>query len=462
MGEHAVVYGQPCMATAVSQRLWVMGELAHGGEATIEAPQVKETKFVDAAVAKFFKMSGSRIAKKGVHLTIKSDFSHQVGFGSSSAVSVAAIKALSILFNIPLTDREIFDMAYQVTLDIQGVGSGFDIAAATYGGTLYFKKGGSEIVSLSKAPPLVIGYSGIKADTPTIVRKVSEKYKQYPQKVERIFTAIGKLVEQGREALENEDWETLGKLMNFNQDYLRDLGVSSQKLEDMILAAKQAGAWGAKLSGAGGGDCMIALHPDGVQGKLAIIKALQDAGGTAIDIETGAPGVRVELSDDQSELFVVVDKEDNIINYRSRGECHHNKSLIHRAIGVFIFNDTGKILLQKRSLGKDTSPGLWSTSVGGHVLKDESYEEAAKREMKEELGVDLPIHLATKFIYEYPYETEIETLFTAKGNGPFRQNTDEIERLEFVDRRDLPRNLLSGKIKLAPIALHELKVLGFL
>ena len=287
-GEHAVVFGEPCIVTAVDQRLSVTAE--KNSRISINAPQVKETKFVDRAVHAFF----SKYSKNSrVRLTISSQFSHQVGFGSSSAVTVATLRALSLFFNVPMSDREIFDVAYHVTLDIQGVGSGFDIAAATYGGSLYFKKGGSTIDPLSLSGiPLVVGYTGVKADTPNLVREVAEKQKKYPEKVNKIFIAIGKLVEEARTRMQAGEWERVGKLMDFNQEYLRDLGVSSEKLEALIGAAKKAGAWGAKLSGAGGGDCMIALAPS--DKREAIEKGIAKAGGEVIAVSPNAGGVRVE------------------------------------------------------------------------------------------------------------------------------------------------------------------------
>lgn len=288
LGEHAVVFGGPCIVTAVDQRLTVTAE--RSDRVLIVAPQVKETKFVDSAVWAFF----SKYKKdRGVKFSIASQFSHQVGFGSSSAVTVATLKALSLFFDVPMSDREIFDMAYQVTLNIQGVGSGFDIAAALYGGTIYFKKGGSTIDPLNLSDiPLVVGYTGTKADTPTLVRQVAEKQKRYPEKVNKIFAAIGKLVEEARIKMGEGDWERVGKLMDFNQEYLRDLGVSSEKLEVMISAAKQTGAWGAKLSGAGGGDCMIALTSS--DKKEVVEKAIAKAGGEVIAVSPNAEGVRVE------------------------------------------------------------------------------------------------------------------------------------------------------------------------
>ncbi len=292
MGEHAVVFGEPCMVTAVDQRLYVTAQKTDDGKITVDAPQSKETKFVDATVAKFFATKGITIKDRGVSLSIRSDFTSQVGFGSSSAVSVATLKALSLVFDVSISDREIFDSAYQVTIDIQGVGSGFDIAAATFGGTLFFKKGGEETIPLSNEIPLVVGYTGVKADTPTLVKMVAAKREKYPEKVDKIFAAIGKLVLQGKEALFVKDWEKLGKLMNFDQEYLRDLGVSSEKLEALISAAKEAGAWGAKLSGAGGGDCMIALVPE--QKRQTVEQAIESVNGKVMHVHTHAQGVTVE------------------------------------------------------------------------------------------------------------------------------------------------------------------------
>ncbi len=96
-----------------------------------------------------------------------------------------------------------------------------------------------------------------------------------------------------KEKIIENDWERVGKLMDFNQEYLRDLGVSSEKLETLISAAKGAGAWGAKLSGAGGGDCMIALaHP---KKRASVEAAITGAGGKVIHILPHAHGVRKEL-----------------------------------------------------------------------------------------------------------------------------------------------------------------------
>lgn len=282
LGEHAVVYGRPCIVAAVNERLSVTIEEIDEGKIIIDAPQVKDTRFVDAAI----KTWGDG---RGLRISTKSTFSGKYGLGSSSAVTVATLKALK-----PSVDnRTLFDAAYRIVFDIQGKGSGFDVAAAVYGGILYFVTGGKIIEQMKiDSLPLVVGYSGVKADTVTLIEQVVQKKKENPQKVERIFDAIAKLVEEAKANMLESDWERVGKLMDFNQEYLRDLGVSSDKLEQLISAAKSAGAYGAKLSGAGGGDCMICLVSE--DKRKAVEKVIQEVGGEVVDITANAEGVRVE------------------------------------------------------------------------------------------------------------------------------------------------------------------------
>lgn len=283
MGEHAVVYGYPSLVTAINQRLYVtLGE---------KKASPGDTRFIDA-VARLW-------GTPQTVLSASSTFSGVYGFGSSSAVTVAALKAIR-----PDTDNKtLFEAALRIVQDIQGVGSGFDVAAAVYGGTLYFITPGKVIEEIHARHressdqtvsdmPLIVGYTGVKADTTTLIRQVAEKRDKNPEKVERIFQGIAKLVDDAKQKMHEGDWERVGKLMDFNQEYLRDLGVSSEKLEAMISVAKKAGAWGAKLSGAGGGDCMICLARNDTQ--EVVRKAITAMGGQVIDVRPNAEGVRVE------------------------------------------------------------------------------------------------------------------------------------------------------------------------
>lgn len=311
LGEHAVVYGQPCLVTAVGQRMKATVELLEEAKFQLDAPDVKVegykkpiselgqgdipkgAKFVEIALKNF---SEKYPIKGGVRVTTVSEFSSQFGFGSSSASTVCVLKALSEITEANLDNKSIFDLAYKTVLDIQGKGSGFDVAAAVYGGTLYFVKGGKVIESLNiNSLPLIIGYTGIKADSVTLMNEVLKKAEKYPKVIDGIYDSVGKLIEQAKQALLNKDWATLGELMNFDEGYLSALGVESKILADMIYGARASGAYGAKLSGGGIGDCMITLAPE--DKEQATKDGITAAGGQVIDVEANVEGVKIESSD---------------------------------------------------------------------------------------------------------------------------------------------------------------------
>lgn len=475
-GEHAVVYGYPCIATAVDQRMKATVTRLDEPVFELEASDVdvhgykkplveigkgdipKGAKFVEIALQNFLQKYP---IKGGVRVETSSEFSSQFGFGSSSASTVCTVKALSELFAVKLTPKDIFDISYKTVLDIQGKGSGFDVAAAIYGGMFYFVTAGKIIEPFAiKELPLIVGYTGVKADTTTLIKQVAEKKEKNPEKVERIFQAIAKLVEEAKVRMLEGDWERVGKLMDFNQEYLRDLGVSSEKLEALISAAKKAGAYGAKLSGAGGGDCMIALARSDKQ--EVIRRAITEAGGQVIDVRPNAAGVRVETTDDQQEFFIVVDKNDNVLGYRTRYDCHHDKNLIHRTVGILIYNKNGQILLQKRSATKDMEPGVWGISSAGHVTKGQTDVEAVHRELKEELGIEMPLKFVKKFITTSDRETERAALYKGLHDGPFVPNKQEVEEIKFFEPRELNFKVVRREIRLTKAAEHTLRQVGIL
>lgn len=285
-GEHAVVYGYPSIVTAVSSRLYVDIETIKSGF-KIESPQVKDVRFVEETIRIFKEKHPFDF---GLSIKTKSDFSSQYGFGSSSAVTVALLYGLSEINQLNLSKKEIFDLGYQINLNVQGVGSGFDIAAATYGGTLYFLTGGKQIEPLEITDlPLVVVYSGVKGDTPKIVKKLRKKINGNKSFYFKIFEQIKEIVDQARFFLEKKNWFMIGKLMNENHQLLRKIGVSTEKLDYLCQKAIEAGAFGAKLSGAGGGDCMIAIVDK--KKKNAVEKVLNQAGGEIIEVVPNTLGV---------------------------------------------------------------------------------------------------------------------------------------------------------------------------
>jgi len=307
LGEHAVVYGRHAIVTAMDSRMSVTIETVKEKDFILDAPEVgitnykktinnignsmipKEVVFVETAVKNFIKLYPLKV---GIHITTRSAFSSKIGFGSSSAVTVCVIKVLAELLSVPISQKEIFDLAYKTVLQIQQKGSGVDVAAAVYGGTLFFKTGGEEIEKLNVSYiPLIVGFSGKKVDTVEQLNKVKEKAEKRPRLVEKIYDTIEEIVIKGKESLEHKDFPSLGKLMNENQTSLAKLGVSTEKLDMLIAAANQAGAYGAKLSG-GGGDCMIALSNK--ENVINVQNAIAQNGGEIISAIPNAEGVRVE------------------------------------------------------------------------------------------------------------------------------------------------------------------------
>lgn len=306
-GEHAVVYGSPCIVTAVDQRVRVSVEPNGEGEIHVCSPNVgldeyhkqidrlgrddvpKSMQFVEHLVKRFYLKNK---IKRGIRISTESDFSTQFGFGSSAAVVVALAKALARYFDVEMDNKALFEMAYQAVLDVQGVGSGFDVAASVYGGTIYYVTPGTVIEEICKGDlPMVVGYTGVKADTPTLIRQVAE-LKRNEGWVDSVFADITKLVDRAKLLFVGKDFVQLGKLMNKNQKLLATLNVSSVELDKLIKASRDAGAYGAKLSGAGGGDCMVAFVKENQKAK--VVEAIQQAGGSWMDVKTGAQGVRIE------------------------------------------------------------------------------------------------------------------------------------------------------------------------
>lgn len=306
-GEHAVVYGLPCIVTAVDQRVRVSVEPNGEGEIHVCSPNVgldeyhkkierlgkddlpKSMAFVEMLVKRFYEKNE---IGEGIRISTESDFSTQFGFGSSAAVVSALVLALAEYFQVKMSKQEMFEMAYQAVLDVQGVGSGFDVAASVYGGTIYYVSPGRVIESIHDGElPLVVGYTGIKADTPTIIRQVAE-LKRNEKWVESVFGDIAELVNQAKSNFTKINFEHLGKLMNRNQELLSTLNVSSRELDRLIAAAIDKEAYGAKLSGAGGGDCMIAFVPDNRIDEVG--RSIEKAGGIWMKVKTGAEGAKRE------------------------------------------------------------------------------------------------------------------------------------------------------------------------
>jgi mevalonate kinase len=189
------------------------------------------------------------------------------GLGASAASSVAIARAIAEEFRMSLADEKINQIAYEAEKAYAGNPSGIDNTAATFGGLLWFKKntnGGPDTIeklSVRKPVEIIIGSTGKVANTKAMVEGVAERKRKNTQKYNPLFKQAEELAFAGRKALEEYDLKKVGALMNENHRLLQEIEVSSKELDFLVDIARKQGAFGAKLTGGGGGGCMTALTP---------------------------------------------------------------------------------------------------------------------------------------------------------------------------------------------------------
>ena len=253
-GEHAVVYGEPAVPVAIDRRATVSVTRRDDGRVRIDAPALA----FDGVTVEDGRDAACEPAA-GFDVTVESDLPIGAGLGSSAAVTIATIDAATRACGATLEDRELADRGYRVEHDVQGSASRADTFCATVGGAVRVE--GDDLRTLdAPALPLVVGYDGGAGDTGALVAGVRSLREDYGFAADAV-SAIGDLVQRGEAVLADDDVEELGRLMDVNHGLLSALGVSARSLDAMVWAAREAGALGAKLTGAGGGGCIVALDP---------------------------------------------------------------------------------------------------------------------------------------------------------------------------------------------------------
>jgi mevalonate kinase len=214
------------------------------------------------------------------------------GIGASAASSVAIARAIAEEFELDLSDEKINDVAYEAEKSYAGTPSGIDNTAATFGGLIWFKRnlsGGRntmERLNIREPVEVVIGNTGIVADTKAMVAGVGERKKKYPKKYDTLFKQAEELAFTARKTLERFDLRKVGELMNKNHRLLQEIEVSCKELDYLVKLAREQGAFGAKLTGGGGGGCMLALTP-GKDLQDAIASAMEQQGFKVLKTKIG-------------------------------------------------------------------------------------------------------------------------------------------------------------------------------
>ncbi len=280
-GEHFVVHGVPGIVSAIDST--VDAEVKKTGEGIAVRDERKgakgytEKKKVQQkeSIERMLKKMGIDSGKAFLDIWLGGNLPSFSGIGASAASSVAIARALAEEFEVDLSDEKINDVAYEAEKAYAGTPSGIDNTAATYGGLIWFERnlsgGPNTIEKLSIREPIeiVMGNTGIVADTKEMVAGVAARKKRNPRKYDPLFRQAEDLAFSAREALTRFDLRRIGELMNENHWLLREIEVSCKELDYLVDLARGRGAFGAKLTGGGGGGCMVALTPGKLQGVVA-------------------------------------------------------------------------------------------------------------------------------------------------------------------------------------------------
>jgi len=272
LGEHAVVYDRPAIAipfNGVHAKVIVFATpIAPTSQVRIEAQAIG----LDQTLDQLETDHPFAIAIRGVmaalgidwlpacHIRISSTIPMAAGMGSSAAVSIALSRAMATFLGNPLEDAVINGIAFQVEQQLHGTPSGVDNTVISYDRPVYFiRKQPIEFLQVHQKFDLLVADSGIAAATGPMVTGVRQRREENTEQYDQSFTQIATLVNDARAQLESGSAANLGPLLTANHRLLQSIGVSIPELDTLVEASLNAGAFGAKLTGGGGGGNVIAL-----------------------------------------------------------------------------------------------------------------------------------------------------------------------------------------------------------
>lgn len=294
-GEHAVVYGRPAIAVPMSQvRATAVVETGAQEGIRLIAPDLgqdamlNETDLDDpiAAVIEQFRQSAELEHLPHLQVTVTSQIPIASGLGSGAAITAAVIRALAQFMQLDalIEDEAVSRLTYEVEKLHHGTPSGIDNTVVSYERPVYFvrQQPQNRIEPFAVAWPLtfLVADTGVRSSTKIAVGDVRQAWQADTATFEHLFNECGRLTDAARVAIERGHLAEIGALMQENHTILQQMTVSSPELDHLVYHAMQAGALGAKLSGAGRGGNMIALIEPEME--MAVSAALTRAGAKSI------------------------------------------------------------------------------------------------------------------------------------------------------------------------------------
>ena len=266
-GEHFVVYGVKAILCAINKRVTVTAEKIKEGKISIksdigdlELELNKPISKINSPLKPFYYLANKMIQNQstGIEIKIESDIPLGAGLGSSSACCVAGAAAISKLFS-EKTKKEILELAIEAEKTIFENTSGADCTVCTYGGIIEYEKE-KDFIKIKSEPNfhLIIANSNIKHSTESIVSKVKQFKNEDTERFSKLCNDESKLIEDVLQLLKENNIQKLGQKVVQNQKYLETLGISNEKLKDMIKIGQES-SFGTKITGAGDGGCVFSL-----------------------------------------------------------------------------------------------------------------------------------------------------------------------------------------------------------
>jgi len=313
IGEHFVVYGEPAVVMAidcyvhvtVSERadnfIHIVSDLGMSGfysktgykpeKGGVQAEKIVRPVNIAAQTVL------DRLEKKtGLEIKVGSQIPVAAGLGSSGALAVATVAAVGKLLGTDFSKDELVKLSFEAEKFVHSKPSGIDQTISSNGGVIVYQKGkGFDPIKVKSEIPIVIGNTGIPRKTGDLVNAVRRRLNDLPEIIEPIVHAAGPLSTLAIKALLYGNLKRLGELMDINHGLLSAIGVSNEPLDRLVYSAKKAGALGAKLTGAGGGGCMIALST--LEDREKIADSIRRAGGTTIIAKKTNTGVQVWVNE---------------------------------------------------------------------------------------------------------------------------------------------------------------------
>ena len=266
-GEHFVVYGIKSILCSINKRVTVTAEKTRERKILIESEIGKLVLEPNESISKinsplkpFYYLANRALKEEneGLKIQIESEIPLGAGLGSSSACCVAGAAAIFNLFG-KISKKEILELAIEAEKTIYQNTSGADCTVSTYGGLMeYDKNNGFRKIEDEPNFQLVIANSDIEHSTESMVSKVKEFENQNKDKFYELSSLESKLVNDVLKLIKENKIKEIGEKVNLNQKFLEEIGISNEKLEDMIKIG-QTLSYGAKITGSGGGGCIFAL-----------------------------------------------------------------------------------------------------------------------------------------------------------------------------------------------------------